>query len=520
VSLLFGRNPRVVVHPPLVAAAYILSTAFAGDVTPAGYVRSLLIGVFAAGLLTLVGWAVVRNRWDGALLATTVIAVLVSPASMAWGASVIRTSVGASIGTVVVGAGLIAILGYVAIHVLRARRQGLPLPKPAPETLNLLSIALVAAVVGSSVLGGQPPTATAVAPPTGWLPPASQPPDIVVVLLDGYPRSDVLDRRLGTDNAAFLAELAKRGFDVATTNHSNYTLTQLTFPSMFQMRYLDELPSIQSSLGSRDHQAGALRDAAQAGQALSILRAAGYEVVMSSSGWEQVTYRQAAERLVDTGELNDLEEWLLHRTWLVYLFDAVLPSVFTSSQRDRIVHAFDTLDTFAAEQADHARFLFLHVPGPHLPLVLRADGTPAALTASRYEGLGRVAYGMTDAEYEQAWQSEVSYLDDRVLEGIDQLLASEHGQDAVIVVMSDHGYGFEARPDDRQARLANLLATRTPDAPNLVNDSITPVNLFRVLSNRYLGTDFPLLPNRYFLPVGERFELTEIGDPDQTPSDP
>jgi hypothetical protein len=434
---------------------------------------------------------------------------------------VLRISVGASVGAVVVAAGLIAILGFIGIRIIRARQQGLPLPRPAPETLNLLSIALVAAVVGSSVVGGQTPSAaTPVAPPQGWRPPASEPPDIVVVLLDGYPRSDVLSRRLGTDNAAFLDGLARRGFDVATTNHSNYTLTQLTFPSMFQMRYLDEIPSVQSSRTSRDHQAGVLRDAAQAGQAFSILRAAGYEVVMSSSGWEQVTYRQAANRLVDTGELNDLEESLLHRTWLVYLFDAVWPSVFTSSQRDRIVHAFDTLDTFAAAQADHARFLFLHVPAPHLPLVVRADGMPTTLAATRYEGLGRVAYGMTDHEYAQAWQSEVSYIDDRVLEGIDQLLGSERGQEAVIVVMSDHGYGFEARVDDPQAQLANLLATRTPDAPNLVNDSITPVNLFRVLFNRYLGTDFSLLPNRYFLHGTQPLDLTQVEDPDQTPAPP
>jgi len=198
----------------------------------------------------------------------------------------------------------------------------------------------------------------------------------------------------------------------------------------------------------------------------------------------------------------------------------VWPSVFTSSQRDRIVHAFNTLDTFAAAQADHARFLFLHVPAPHLPLVVRADGTPTALAATRYEGLGRVAYGMTDEEYAQAWQSEVSYIDDRVLQGIDQLLASERGQEAAIVVLSDHGYGFEARTDDPQARLANLLATRTPGAPNLVNGSITPVNLFRVLFNRYLGTNLPLLPNRYFLPGDRPLDLTEIGDPDQTPAEP
>jgi general stress protein CsbA len=517
---LFGRNPRWVVHPAIVAAAYVLSTALASDVTPAGYVRPLIASLVFAALLTIICSGVTRNHWDGALLATVIIAVLVSPASLAWAGFVLRDVFGPSMGIALAAAALIATFGLVGIRFLDARRQGLPLPRPAPETMNLLSVALVAAVIGSSVVGRMTlSAATPVPPPKGWYAPPSKLPDIVMILLDGYPRSDVLDRRLGTDDSGFLNQLRQRGFDVAVTNFSNYTLTQLTLPSMFQLRYIDQIPSLRPNLDAAGHDAEALRDAAEAGQAFSILRAAGYEVIMSASGWEQATYRRAADRLLDTGELTDLEESLLHRTWLLYVLDTVWPTVFTSSQRNRIVHSFDALDGFPTEREDHPRFLFLHVPAPHLPLVLLADGAPTALTASRYEGLGRLDYGMTDAEYTEAWQSEVAYIDDRVLRGVDRLLASEDGREAVIVVLSDHGYGFEARPDDPQARLANLLAARTPHAPHLVDDYVTPVNLLRILFNQYLATDLPLLPNRYFLHGERALDLTPIDDPDQTPAD-
>ena len=40
-------------------------------------------------------------------------------------------------------------------------------------------------------------------------------PDMYVILLDGYPRADVLDYAFDIDNSAFLDALAERGFTVA-----------------------------------------------------------------------------------------------------------------------------------------------------------------------------------------------------------------------------------------------------------------------------------------------------------------
>jgi hypothetical protein len=311
--------------------------------------------------------------------------------------------------------------------------------------------------------------------------------------------------------------LRQRGFEVATTNHSNYTLTELTFASMFQMRYLDQIPSLQPFIGTGRQENAALRDAAESGQAFSILRAAGYELTMLPGGWEHVALRRAADRFLDTGELTEIERSVIHRTWFLYLLDAVWPSIFTNAQRDRIVHAFDTLDRFATEEADDSRFLFLHVPAPHLPPVVNADGTPTALRATEYESSSRQGYGMTDFDYRDAWQGELDYVADRVLQGIDLLLDSERGREAVIIVMSDHGYGFELLQGDTQARLGNLFAARTPAAPDLFSDPPTPVNLFGILFNAYLGTEVPLLPDRYFLEVGRQLDLTEIQDPDQVP---
>jgi Sulfatase len=507
-----------VIHSVLAASAYVLNTALANEITPSGYLRALVGAAVLAGCLTIVGWALFRNRWDGALFATAFILLAVSPVSLGWVLVSLRGALGQSLGTFVTGGILIAGLGAIGVRILQLRRRGKRLPRPPAEAMNVFSVALLGVVVASHGLGfAAEPAASSVPPPSGWDVGEGPRPDIVVLLLDGYPRSDVLERRLRTNNSSFLNSLAERGFDVATTNHSNYPRTGFTLASIFQMRYLDEVPSLQPFVGTNRQANEALRSAAESGQAFSILRAAGYEVTTVASGWDQVTFRDASDRLLDSGELNDLERYAVHRTLLVYLLDLVWPHIFTAAQRDRVVHGFDFLDTIASEAPKGPRFVLVHIPAPHLPLVVTADGTPTDLTASRYETATREGYGMTDSDYAAAWQSEIDYLDARVLRSIDLLLGSEAGRQAIIIVMSDHGYGFEPVPGDIQAKLANLFAARTPSAPGLLAGAPTPVNWFRILFNEYLGTELPLLQDRYFVQVqpGRQLDLIEVEDPDQ-----
>jgi hypothetical protein len=517
-SLIFGQRPRWVIHPVVAAGAYVLNTALATDVGPTGYLRALVVAAFLGFGLAIVGWAVFRNRWDGAFFATTFVLLAVSPVSLTWLLGSLRNVFGYLLGFLITATVLIAGLSVIGVRLLQLRHRGLPLPRPPAEAMNVLSVVLLGVVIVSHGFGpfadasSSPPP-----PPSGWHVGEGRRPDIVVLLLDGYPRADVLERRLGTDNSAFLDALRERGFDVATTNHSNYPATGFTLASMFQMRYLDQVPSLQPFVGTGRQANGALRNAAESGQAFSILRAGGYGVTWVASGWDQVTFRDAADRLLDSGELNDLERYAVHRTWLVYLLDVLWPEISTSQQRDRIVHAFDFLDRMAVEAPEGPRFVFVHVPAPHLPLVVNADGTPTDLTPSRYEAATREGYVMTDFEYARAWQSEVDYLDSRVLQSVDLLLGSETGRQAVIIVMSDHGYGFEPVPGDIQAKLANLLAARTPDAPGLLSDGPTPVNWFRLLFNEYLGTELSLLPYRFFVQAGPHTDLVEVGNPDQIP---
>ncbi|HEX9090623.1 MAG TPA: hypothetical protein VF831_03995, partial [Anaerolineales bacterium] len=56
----------------------------------------------------------------------------------------------------------------------------------------------------------------------------SPPPDIYLIILDGYGRSDAVENVEGVDNSAFLNNLQQLGFYVVRCSQSNYTRTLLS----------------------------------------------------------------------------------------------------------------------------------------------------------------------------------------------------------------------------------------------------------------------------------------------------
>jgi hypothetical protein len=336
----------------------------------------------------------------------------------------------------------------------------------------------------------------------------------VILLLDGYPRADVLERRLGIDNTAFVAALDDRDFDVATGSYSNYVFTALTLASMFQMRYVDEIANVMPAIGSSGADHDLLRHAAITGEAWATLRDAGYDIVVGPPGWEHVSLTDVSDQVVNDGHITQLERSLLEQTWVLDVLTLVAPNAITGSMRARLTGAFDALEDFAGEHRIAPTFLFMHVPAPHPPLLLDASGGLLDVSPRSLSGNSAEAIGLSRSEYADRWQGELSYLNRRVIDAIDQLQAAD--PDPVIIVMADHGYTQEVRDSDPEARFATLFATYTPSAPGLLADAPTPVNLMPRLLNRYLGTDFPGRADRFFLSVSasDPLVMTELATPE------
>lgn len=514
--------PRWVLHPTFIAASFVLSIAFANDVEPAGFGRTLVLAVVLAVALTAVAWALADERLLGGLIATSLIVAAISlrPLDSLW--ETVRAALGVNAARGVIGGVLFVALSIPAFLIVRATQGKAPVRGPMTWALNRMSAVLLAVVVAFHVIPGLPrfvaeatqrPEALAVHP-------AAALPDIYMILMDGYPRADVLERRFGIDNAPFIEELRSRGFEVADDSRSNYVFTQVTLASMFQMRHLDEVDGLADLIGIPGSHVTELRDAITRSPVWETLRDAGYRTVVNLSGYEHVSLRSVGAEVLDHGEMTDFERVVLGRTWLLDVLKRYVPNVYTQPWRDRILHSFGDLEELAATTSPATpTFAWVHIPAPHLPLVLKADGTTRKLDARRFDPATVAGFGLSEAELRQAYSDELAYLNERLLRVVAKIEESAartpERPEPVVVIFSDHGYYYDTK--DTQARFANFLATSTPGASGLFEPTPTPVNFFRTLFNEYLGTDIAPAKDRYFLSPDVRnlLELTEVPNPDR-----
>jgi len=66
-------------------------------------------------------------------------------------------------------------------------------------------------------------------------------PNVYYIILDGYPRNDVLKKHLNFDNSEFTNFLNQRGFHVAENSHANYSFSGPSISATMNMNYINFL---------------------------------------------------------------------------------------------------------------------------------------------------------------------------------------------------------------------------------------------------------------------------------------
>lgn len=80
----------------------------------------------------------------------------------------------------------------------------------------------------------------------------------------------------------------------------------------------------------------------------------------------------------------------------------------------------------------------------------------------------------------------------------------------IIIIQGDHGPDITIKDKERRIKIRTsiLNAVYLPDTrENIFYDGMTPVNTFRIIFNKYFGTNFKLLPDITYYQEDERGNL-------------
>ncbi|NVM20238.1 MAG: hypothetical protein HWN68_00475 [Desulfobacterales bacterium] len=316
-------------------------------------------------------------------------------------------------------------------------------------------------------------------------------PDIYYIILDGYGRNKDLKRYLNFDNAEFIAYLRDKGFYVADQAHSNYAWTSLSLASTLNMQYLPPKASEKASGVFQLDDSISDYDRMVDNSVKSTLQGIGYEFVDIST-WN---------RPLGTIRLNSYD-FYLHVLRMTVLARPLVHNYLAGKlKRGQILERFNDLKKVPGRT--QPIFVYAHFMIPHHPYVFDENGNlppfqsrVAQITSEKDLYLGQLIFANKETQ--------------KVIESI----LSRCETEPIIVIQGDHG-AYELAGgdiDNQRLRMGILSAYYLPETcKELLYDSITPVNTFRVILNCCFGASYPLLQDKiYFSTFENKRDLTDV----------
>jgi hypothetical protein len=330
-------------------------------------------------------------------------------------------------------------------------------------------------------------------------------PDIYYIILDAYANASTLREVYNFDNDEFITYLQDREFFVAEESFSNYPMTRLSLSSSLNMDYLDKLSDeLSPNFGESDRGFELPMQMIENNNVMRFLKSKGYSFIFLGSGNGITQGNRYADHDVQCGFVDETVGRIIQSTLLWPLADRY--QITENDERNRRLCMFEKI----AEMPDMEgpKFIFAHLPVPHLPFLFDANGNPIQV------------YKAEGEHTREHYVNQLIFVNKKVEEMVDAILLKSEIE-PIIIIQGDTGpsYGYESEaaihtPTNEiyQQNMRILNAYHLPNTgADLLYKGISPVNTFRLIFNLYFGANFPLLDDQsYFSTDDQPYRFTNV----------
>ncbi|MBL7069660.1 MAG: sulfatase-like hydrolase/transferase [Candidatus Omnitrophica bacterium] len=322
-------------------------------------------------------------------------------------------------------------------------------------------------------------------------------PDIYYIILDAYTNPEVLKDMLGYDEKSLINYLNDKGFYIAKDGRTNYTSTCLSLACSLNMRYI--------------HKGENSVELVRSNTVMPLLKSHGYKIVNIPSGYSDTAPIHSVDFEINVSGYHEFTITLLE-TSLLYPFTQTKIFDYISLHRKRILETFDMIPKVRS-RLKGPFFIFAHIVCPHPPYLF---GKESALTErSRFEtfedsGNFMLVNNNWSPEFKADYLNQVSFVNKKVRLLVEQILKNSEIP-PIIILQADHGSAFEMYKIKSGTVAARQTETSIKERSGILNayylpeegrellyDSITPVNTFRLVFNTIFNADFELLEDRVY----------------------
>lgn len=338
--------------------------------------------------------------------------------------------------------------------------------------------------------------------------PAENAPDIYYIMPEDYGGQEALQGQYGFDNSSFLKDLEKRGFYVPSKSTANYPKTFLSLASSMNYEYVNFLTDQTHGGASSDE--SVVTPLIQNNKVIQFLKNKGYTYIHMGSWWEPTATNPNADKnfVVYKGSYWGSDEFttgFISDTAAAPVLNRIRKNPINVSDdprnndhRRRMFYEFQT-GTDVIPQLPGPKFVFIHIMAPHEPFVVDKNCTPLPESVVTKRSL-------KDNNLEQ-----IQCVNKQLLKMIDSiisksktppviLLQSDEGQFPINAPLTEEESWITANDQALDEKFPILNAYYLPKGGNsLLYPSITPVNSFRVVFNKYFNANLPLLPDKNYI---------------------
>jgi len=311
-------------------------------------------------------------------------------------------------------------------------------------------------------------------------------PDVYFLILDAYGGTSSLKNDLNYDNSEFIQMLEEKGFFVVSKSYSNYPQSFLSIPSTMNMKYLNYL---KDTLGEESKDQLTATKMMNNFLVMEIFKSKGYKTVnFVTASFEINADYQACE-----SKSIFKENKLMGAITKINILQYPLTVIELEYTREKQECYFSELSEIH-KKFDEPIFIFAHIQLPHPPNVFGPNGERV---------MPRIYYNEWGTEEDKRrYLDTLQYTNLRIEEFVEKVL-KETDHQPIIIIESDHGTDFdfdwnEPSNEMLKQRFSTLNAYYFPKGEDLLYDTITPVNSFRIMFNSNFNGNFELLDDRAY----------------------
>ena len=300
-------------------------------------------------------------------------------------------------------------------------------------------------------------------------------PDIYYIILDAYTSSGSLKDYWNYDNDSLTNFLMKKGFFIAKNSRSNYNQTIHSLASSLNMSYLKNINHSPVTNAQEKN----LFNLAKESSVTRIFIKNNYKIFNYSffDLPENPRYYKDLFFLIK----EDLYEGTLYQRFMEKFHWREDPNSGMFVIKKTNLDIFEKLQKIN-ENSEKPRFIYAHIIMPHNPYFFDQNGN--------MQNKDSVFNWWSKSGY----LNQLRYLNKLVEKTIDSIFENNSGELPVIVIQGDHGFRYLPGKNALSESSTIFNAYFFPDKDySQIYPSISPVNTFRIVFNKYLNYKFPLL---------------------------